>query len=83
MDQQFHATTIFAVQHQGKSAMSGDGQVTLGNQVVMKHTARKVRRLFNDQVLAGFAGSVADAFTLSRSSKGSWRVTTATLQEHR
>ena len=44
--------------------MAGDGQVTLGNQVVMKHTARKVRRLFNGKVLAGFAGSVADAFTL-------------------
>lgn len=61
---QFHATTIFAVQHNGKCAMSGDGQVTMGNAVVMKHTARKVRRLFNDRVLAGFAGSVADAFTL-------------------
>lgn len=59
-----HATTIFAVQHNGHSAMAGDGQVTLGNSVVMKHTARKVRRLFNGQVLAGFAGSVADAFTL-------------------
>ncbi|KUP07102.1 ATP-dependent protease subunit HslV [Bacillus coahuilensis m2-6] len=62
--EQFHATTIFAVQHKGKSAMSGDGQVTFGNAVVMKHTARKVRKLFHDQVLAGFAGSVADAFTL-------------------
>ncbi|WP_010172454.1 ATP-dependent protease subunit HslV [Bacillus coahuilensis] len=62
--EQFHATTIFAVQHNGKSAMSGDGQVTFGNAVVMKHTARKVRKLFHDQVLAGFAGSVADAFTL-------------------
>lgn len=61
---QFHATTIFAVHHNGGFAMAGDGQVTLGNQVVMKHTARKVRRLFNGQVLAGFAGSVADAFTL-------------------
>ncbi|WP_110929407.1 ATP-dependent protease subunit HslV [Bacillus massiliglaciei] len=60
----FHATTIFAVQHKGKSAMAGDGQVTLGNSVVMKHTAKKVRRIFNGQVLAGFAGSVADAFTL-------------------
>ncbi|MCA1023056.1 MULTISPECIES: ATP-dependent protease subunit HslV [Halobacillus] len=70
MDQQFHATTIFAVQHNGKSAMSGDGQVTLGNQVVMKHTAKKVRRLFNDQVLAGFAGSVADAFTLFEKFEG-------------
>jgi ATP-dependent HslUV protease subunit HslV len=57
-------TTIFAVQHNGHSAMSGDGQVTLGNSVVMKHTARKVRRIFNENVLAGFAGSVADAFTL-------------------
>lgn len=44
--------------------MSGDGQVTLGNAVVMKHKAKKVRRLFNGKVLAGFAGSVADAFTL-------------------
>jgi ATP-dependent HslUV protease subunit HslV len=60
----FHATTIFAVQHKGKSAMSGDGQVTFGNAVVMKHTAKKVRRLFKGKVLAGFAGSVADAFTL-------------------
>lgn len=57
-------TTIFAIKHHGKMAIAGDGQVTLGNQVVMKHTARKVRRLFNDQVVAGFAGSVADAFTL-------------------
>ncbi|WP_163101497.1 ATP-dependent protease subunit HslV [Peribacillus alkalitolerans] len=60
----FHATTIFAVHHNGQCAMSGDGQVTFGNAVVMKHTARKVRRLFNGKVLAGFAGSVADAFTL-------------------
>ncbi|PLR77627.1 HslU--HslV peptidase proteolytic subunit [Bacillus canaveralius] len=61
---QFHATTIFAVQHQGKCAMAGDGQVTFGNAVVMKHTAKKVRKLFNGKVIAGFAGSVADAFTL-------------------
>ena len=45
-------------------AMSGDGQVTVGNAVVMKHTAKKVRRIFGGKVLAGFAGSVADAFTL-------------------
>ncbi|MBR7552879.1 ATP-dependent protease subunit HslV [Allobacillus sp. GCM10007491] len=64
MSQAFHATTIFAVRHNGKAAMSGDGQVTLGNAVVMKHTARKVRKLHNGKVLAGFAGSVADAFTL-------------------
>ncbi|MGM9986531.1 MAG: ATP-dependent protease subunit HslV [Bacillaceae bacterium] len=60
----FHATTIFAIHHNGQCAMSGDGQVTFGNAVVMKHTARKVRKLFNGKVLAGFAGSVADAFTL-------------------
>jgi ATP-dependent HslUV protease subunit HslV len=61
---QFHATTIFAIHHNGKCAMAGDGQVTMGNAVVMKHTARKVRKLFNGRVVAGFAGSVADAFTL-------------------
>jgi ATP-dependent HslUV protease subunit HslV len=61
---QFHATTIFAIQHNGESAMSGDGQVTFGNAVVMKHTAKKVRKIFNGKVIAGFAGSVADAFTL-------------------
>lgn len=64
MDTTFHATTIFAIQHKEKCAMSGDGQVTMGNAVVMKHTAKKVRRLFHGKVLAGFAGSVADAFTL-------------------
>lgn len=64
MDQTFHATTILAVQHNGKCAMAGDGQVTFGNSVVMKHTAKKVRRLYHNQVIAGFAGSVADAFTL-------------------
>ncbi|MEN2666742.1 ATP-dependent protease subunit HslV [Listeria aquatica] len=61
---ELHATTIFAIKHNGKGAMAGDGQVTLGESVVMKHTARKVRRLFHDRVIAGFAGSVADAFTL-------------------
>src|SRR5699024_8082840 len=64
MDQSIHATTIFAVMHNGQCAMSGDGQVTLGNSVVMKHKAKKVRTLYKGQVLAGFAGSVADAFTL-------------------
>ena len=62
MNPEFHATTIFAIQHDGKCAMSGDGQVTMGNAVIMKQKARKVRKLF--KVLAGFAGSVADAFTL-------------------
>ena len=61
---EFHATTIFAVRQNGECAMSGDGQVTMGNAVVMKHTAKKVRKIYNGKVLAGFAGSVADAFTL-------------------
>lgn len=66
----FHATTIFAVHHNGECAMAGDGKVTMGNAVVMKHTARKVRKLFQGKVLAGFAGSVADAFTLLKCLKG-------------
>ncbi|MBU5267812.1 ATP-dependent protease subunit HslV [Virgibacillus proomii] len=66
----FHATTIFAVKHNGQCAMSGDGQVTMGNAVVMKHKAKKVRKLFKGQVLAGFAGSVADAFTLFEKFEG-------------
>ncbi len=56
-------TTVVAVHHKGKVAVAGDGQVTLGN-TILKHTACKIRRLFQGQVLAGFAGSVADAFTL-------------------
>ena len=58
-----HATTVLAVRHQGKVVMASDGQVTLG-QTVVKHTARKVRRLYQDRVLAGFAGSAADGFAL-------------------
>ncbi|HKT72369.1 MAG TPA: ATP-dependent protease subunit HslV [Steroidobacteraceae bacterium] len=58
-----HGTTILAVRRNGAVAMGGDGQVTLGN-TVMKANARKVRRLFKDKVLAGFAGGTADAFTL-------------------
>ncbi|AJQ27307.1 MAG: ATP-dependent protease hslV [Firmicutes bacterium] len=60
----FHATTIVAVKKQGKTAIAGDGQVTFGGNTIMKHNAKKVRRLYHGQVLAGFAGSVADAFTL-------------------
>jgi ATP-dependent HslUV protease subunit HslV len=56
-------TTILCVRHKGKVVMAGDGQVSLG-QTVMKHTARKVRRIYQDKVLAGFAGATADAFTL-------------------
>ncbi len=59
----FHATTVIAVRRDNKVAMGGDGQVTLGH-VVMKNTATKVRRLADGNVLAGFAGSVSDAFTL-------------------
>ncbi|MGH9175396.1 MAG: ATP-dependent protease subunit HslV [Vicinamibacterales bacterium] len=58
-----HATTILAVRHNDKAVMVGDGQVTLGNAIV-KHGARKIRRLYNDSVLAGFAGSAADSFAL-------------------
>ena len=58
-----HATTILAVRHQGQTVLAGDGQVTLGNTVV-KHGARKIRRLYNESILAGFAGSAADSFAL-------------------
>jgi ATP-dependent HslUV protease, peptidase subunit HslV len=60
---EFHATTILAVRRDGKLALGGDGQVTLG-ETVMKSSAQKVRKLADGKVLAGFAGSVADAFTL-------------------
>ncbi len=59
----FHATTILAVRRNGKTAIGGDGQVTVGS-TVMKQNAKKVRKLYNDKVLAGFAGATADAFTL-------------------
>jgi len=58
-----HATTILAVRHRDRIVMASDGQVTLGA-VVVKHGARKIRRLFTDRVLAGFAGSAADSFAL-------------------
>jgi ATP-dependent HslUV protease subunit HslV len=59
----FHGTTILSVRRDSAVSLGGDGQVTLGN-VVVKATARKVRRIYNDRVLAGFAGATADAFTL-------------------
>ncbi|HEY2863714.1 MAG TPA: ATP-dependent protease subunit HslV [Casimicrobiaceae bacterium] len=59
----FHGTTILSVRRGAQVALGGDGQVTLGN-VIIKATARKVRRIYNDRVLAGFAGATADAFTL-------------------
>ncbi|MEO7890381.1 MAG: ATP-dependent protease subunit HslV [Vicinamibacterales bacterium] len=58
-----HATTVLAVRHNGKVVLASDGQVTLG-QTVVKHQARKVRRLYHDRVLAGFAGGAADGFAL-------------------
>lgn len=70
----FHGTTILSVRKDDCLVMGGDGQVTMGNTIV-KHKARKVRRLNNDQVLAGFAGSTADAFTLFERFEGK-------LQEH-
>ena len=59
-----HATTILAVKKDGQVAMAGDGQVTLGQSMIMQHTARKVRRLYDGKIVAGFAGATADAFTL-------------------
>jgi ATP-dependent HslUV protease subunit HslV len=63
LETQFHGTTILALRHGGKVVIAGDGQVSLG-QTIMKRSARKVRRLYGDKVLAGFAGATADAFTL-------------------
>ena len=61
--EQYHGTTILSVRRGNQVAMGGDGQVTLGN-IVIKASARKVRRIYNDRILAGFAGGTADAFTL-------------------
>ncbi len=58
-------TTIVAVKKDGRTAVAGDGQVTINQNTILKHNAKKVRRLYKDQVVVGFAGSVADAFTLS------------------
>lgn len=62
---ELHGTTIVGVKKDGKCAIAGDGQVTLGEQVVMKATAKKVRRIYHDRVIIGFAGGVADAFALT------------------
>lgn len=69
-DHMFHGTTIVAVRRGEKVAVGGDGQVTFGNNIVMKHGAKKVRRMYHNQVIAGFAGSVADAFTLFEKFEG-------------
>ena len=70
-----HATTIVAVRHRGQVAVAGDGQVSIGNTIV-KAGARKVRKLYHDRILAGFAGTAADAFTLFARFEGK-------LDEHR
>jgi ATP-dependent HslUV protease subunit HslV len=59
----FHATTVLAVRHGGKTVMASDGQVTVGG-TIMKQSAKKIRKLYNDKILAGFAGSAADSFAL-------------------
>ncbi len=69
-ESQFHSTTICAIEKDGKLAMAGDGQVTMGEQVIMKGTARKVRRIYNGKVVVGFVGGVADAFTLEEKFEG-------------
>ena len=65
MEVELRGTTICAVRKNGKTAVAGDGQITMGQSVILKGTARKVRRIFNDKVVLGFAGSVADAMALS------------------
>jgi ATP-dependent HslUV protease subunit HslV len=60
-----HSTTILAVKRDGKIAVAGDGQITLNNTVI-KHTAKKVRKIYNDRIIVGFAGATADAMTLSQ-----------------
>jgi ATP-dependent HslUV protease subunit HslV len=63
-------TTIVAVRKGSKGAIAGDGQITLGEHTIMKHRAKKVRKIYNDRVLVGFAGSVADALTLTEKFEG-------------
>lgn len=67
---ELRGTTICGIKKDGKVAVAGDGQVTLGQSIVMKNGARKVRRVYKNQVVIGFAGSVADAFTLSEKFEG-------------
>ena len=70
MSVEFHATTICGVKRNGKTAIAGDGQVTMGESVIFKHSATKVRRIYGCKVILGFAGSVADAFSLSEKFEG-------------
>lgn len=70
MSSEFKGTTICAVKRKGVTAIAGDGQVTLGESVVFKNSAKKVRRIYNDSVILGFAGAVSDAFTLCERFEG-------------
>ena len=67
---EFHATTICGVKKDGKTAIAGDGQVTMGESVILKNGATKVRRIYGGKVILGFAGSVSDAFSLSEKFEG-------------
>lgn len=67
---EFRGTTICAVKRDGKTAIAGDGQVTMGESVIFKSNAVKVKRIYNDKVVVGFAGSVSDAFALSEKFEG-------------
>ncbi len=70
MSVEFHATTICGVKRNGKTAIAGDGQVTMGESVIFKNSATKVRRIYGGKVILGFAGSVSDAFSLSEKFEG-------------
>lgn len=70
MSVEFHATTICAVKRGGETALAGDGQVTMGESVIFKTSAQKVRRIYGGKVILGFAGSVSDAFSLSEKFEG-------------
>ena len=70
MSVEFHATTICGVKRNGKTAIAGDGQVTMGESVIFKSSATKVRRIYGGKVVLGFAGSVSDAFSLSEKFEG-------------
>ena len=70
MSVEFHATTICGVKRNGKTAIAGDGQVTMGERVIFKNSAQKVRRIYGGKVVLGFAGSVSDAFSLSEKFEG-------------
>src|SRR6266478_5535893 len=79
-DAQMHGTTVLCVRKDNKVVLIADGQVTMGDHV-MKHTARKTRRLYNDKVVAGFAGSTADAITLFERFEGKLQEFSGNLQK--